>query len=104
MDIYKQMLEFDDDIENDDISEMINEEIEILEEAYNNAYAIATGKLTVGDLLAKADDMIFLPYDPSSPETFSMIIDDLIQYFEDTEEYEKCSELIKAKKKFNDAR
>jgi len=97
------MLEYNDDIEDEDITSSLEEEIEILDEAYRNAYAIATGKLTVRQLLKKADDMIFLPFDPSAPETFAMIIDDIIQYFEDTEEYEKCAELVRAKTKFDDA-
>ena len=101
--IYKQMLEFEDIEDDFDITSSIDEEIEILDEAYRNAYAIATGKLTVRQLLRKADDMIFLPFDPSAPETFAMIIDDIIQYFEDTEEYEKCAELVHAKTKFDDA-
>ena len=103
-DIFSQMLEYDDDIEdNFDLTEQIEEEAAILAEAYLNAYRLATGKITIKELLTKADDMIFLPYDPSAPETFSMIIDDLIEYYEHNEEYEKCSELVKAKKKFDDA-
>jgi hypothetical protein len=103
-DIYKQMLGFDDIEDDDDIISSIEEEVEILDEAYRNAYAIATGRLTVQELLNKAPDMIFLPFDPSAPETFSMVIDDIIKYFEDNEEYEKCTELISAKEKFNDPR
>ena len=101
-DIYKQMLEYDDDMEKEDPTSSIEEEVEILDEAYRNAYAIAVGKMTVRELLDKADDMIFLPFDPSAPETFAMIIDDIIQYFEENEEYEKCAELVHAKKKFDD--
>lgn len=100
-DIYNQML-FDDDIEDEDYESSIEEEIEILDEAYRNAYKIATGKMTVRDLLEKSDDMIFLPFDPSAPETFTMVVDDIIQYFSDTEEYEKCAELVKVKDKFDD--
>ena len=100
--IYNQMLEFDDDIEDEDYTKSLEEEIEILDEAYRNAYKIAVGKMTVAQLLDKADEMIFLPFDPSAPETFSMIVDDIIQYFADTEEYEKCAELVKIKEKFDD--
>jgi hypothetical protein len=32
-----------------------------------------------------------------------MIADDMIQYFEDAEEYEKCSEIMKIKTRLNDA-
>jgi hypothetical protein len=95
------MLEFED-IDDDRPASSIEEEIEILDEAYRNAYLIATGQLSVKELLNKAEDMIFLPFDPSAPETFVMIIDDVIQYFSDTEEYEKCAELVKVKDKFDD--
>ncbi len=73
-----------------------------MDEAYRNAYKIATGKMTVKELLESATEMIFLPFDPSAPETFAMIIDDIIQYFSDNEEYEKCAELVKVKDKFDD--
>ena len=96
------MLEFDDIDDDDTPVSSIEEEIEILDEAYRNAYLIATGQLSVKELLNKADDMIFLPFDPSAPETFVMIIDDVIQYFSDSEEYEKCAELVKVKDKFDD--
>jgi len=96
------MLEYNNDIEDDDFTSSLEEEIEILDEAYRNAYRIATGRISVKELLDKADDMIFLPFDPSAPETFAMVIDDIIQYFSDNEEYEKCAELVKAKNKFDD--
>jgi O6-methylguanine-DNA--protein-cysteine methyltransferase len=96
------MLEYNDDIEDEDPTTSLEEEVQILDEAYRNAYAIAVGDMTVRELLDKADDMIFLPFDPSAPETFAMIIDDIIQYFEENEEYEKCAELVHAKKKFDD--
>jgi hypothetical protein len=96
------MLEFDDDIEDDDITRSLEEEVEILDEAYRNAYKIATGEMTVKELLDSAEDMIFLPFDPSSPNTFSLVVDDIIQYFSDNEEYEKCAELVKIKDKFDD--
>ena len=101
-DIYNQMLEFDDDIEDEDFAKSLEEEIEILDEAYRNAYKIATGKMSVRQLLDNAEEMIFLPFDPSAPETFSIIVDDIIQYFADTEEYEKCAELVKIKDQFDD--
>ena len=74
----------------------------MLDEAYRNAYKIAMGEMTITELLAKADDMIFLPFDPSAPETFAMVIDDIIQYFSDTEEYEKCAHLVKLKDQLDD--
>ena len=96
------MLEFDDDIEDNDITRSLEEEVEILDEAYRNAYKIATGEITIKEMLDTADDMIFLPFDPSSPKTFSLVVDDIIQYFSDNEEYEKCAELVKIKDQFDD--
>ena len=102
-DIYKQMLEFEDTYDDEeDITKTLEEEIEVLDEAYRNAYKIATGRMTIKELLESATEMIFLPFDPSEPETFGMIIDDIIQYFSDNEEYEKCAELVKVKDKFDD--
>jgi len=100
--IYKQMLEFDDDIDDEDITRSLEEEVEILDEAYRNAYKVATGKMTIRELLDNAEDMIFLPFDPSSPSTFSLVVDDIIQYFSDAEEYEKCAELVKLKDTLDD--
>lgn len=101
-DIYKQMLDFDD-TEDEDLITSLEEEIEILDEAYRNAFKVITGKVSVEQLLEEAEDMIFLPFDPSAPDTFMLIADDMIQYFEDSEEYEKCSEILEIKKRLDDA-
>tara|TARA_R110002074_G_scaffold1263_1_gene7581 strand:+ start:18264 stop:18569 length:306 start_codon:yes stop_codon:yes gene_type:complete len=90
--------EYEDDID-------INEEIEILGEAYENAYMILTGKVLVEEFLLRETEsgrIVFLPFDPKEPETVELIIDDVIEYFEEGEEYEKCSELLTVKSKFND--
>jgi len=96
------MLDFDD-TEDEDLITSLEEEIEILDEAYRNAFKVITGKVSVEQLLEEAEDMIFLPFDPSSPDTFMLIADDMIQYFEDSEEYEKCSEILEIKKRLDDA-
>ena len=96
------MLDFDD-TEDEDLVTSLEEEIEILDEAYRNAFKVITGAMSIQQLLDDAEDMIFLPFDPSVPETFMMIADDMIQYFEDAEEYEKCSEIMKIKEKLDDA-
>ena len=103
-DIYKQMLEsenFEDDFTD---AEAIEAEIEILDEAYRNAYAVAVGNISIQQLINNSSDMIFLPFDPNDTETFALIIDDIIEYFEQNQEYEKCAKLITVKKKFNDVR
>jgi hypothetical protein len=79
----------------------IEEEIEILDEAYRNAYRVATGEISVAELLRESDELIFLPFDPTTPETFMIVIDDIIDYFEETEEYEKCAKLVSIKNKLS---
>jgi hypothetical protein len=96
------MLDFDD-IEDENVEASLEEEIQILDEAYRNAYKVATGKMSVQDLLDESNDMIFLPFDPVEPETFMMIVDDIIEYFENSEEYEKCAELVEIKERLDDA-
>jgi len=104
-DIYKAMSQnlnnYDEDEEFFDNELNVEEEIEILDSAYRNAYRVATGKISVADLLSESDDLIFLPFDPTAPETFGSIIDDVIDYFEDSEEYEKCAELVSIKNKID---
>lgn len=101
---------FDDlSYENDEFDDTldINEEIEILADAYENAYKILTGKVQVEEFLLErtdAGDIVFLPFDPKEPETIELIIDDVIAYFEESEEYEKCSELMQIKDKFDDTK
>ena len=77
----------------------LQEELEILTEAYHNAYLVATNRLSVDELVIAHGDMILLPFDPEDPTTLPMIIDDMIDFFSDEEEYEKCSELVKVKNK-----
>ena len=103
-DIFNTMfneLPYDDDDEGLDLFE----EIEILGEAYENAYMILTGKIQVEEFLlqeTEAGKVVFLPFDPKEPDTIRLIIDDVIAYFEEGEEYEKCSELLEVKKKLDD--
>lgn len=88
----------DDDFEDDAFEYSIEEEIEILDEAYNTAYLLATKKTTITKLLDNGS-ILYLPFDPDVPETLSLIMEDMINYFEDNEEYEKCAELLKVKEK-----
>ena len=64
---------------------------EFIEIGINNSYLIMTGKLTVEELIEyKSDSIIFF----TSPENYTIEdIDEMIKYFENTEEYEKCNEL-----------
>lgn len=94
-------LPYDDEDEGLDLFE----EIEILGEAYENAYQILTGKVQVEEFLLQETEsgkVVFLPFDPKEPDTVRLIIDDVIAYFEESEEYEKCSELLDVKTKLDD--
>lgn len=80
-------------------------DLEILQEAYKNAYLIITGKIDIADFIIRQTNknkIVFLPFDPKAPETIELIIDDIIAYFEEIEEYEKCNELLKFKERITD--
>jgi hypothetical protein len=57
------------------------------------------GKKTVDELLEEQDTLYFM-HNPENPVVVMVddIYDTLIEYFTSTEEYEKCAELLKAKK------
>lgn len=90
----KEMFEEEEDFEIN-----LQEELEMLDEAYQNAYLVATEKITVKELLEENGEMVFLPFNPEAPETIIMVIDDVINYFSKEEEYEKCAELVSAKER-----
>ena len=96
----KQMNMFEEEEESYSIN--LEEELEILNEAYFNAYLIVTKRTTVAELLKADGEMVFLPFDPEAPETIRMVIDDVIEFFSNEEEYEKCAELLQEKKKLDD--
>lgn len=82
------------------------EDEELLDIAYYNTFLIATGRLTVEELINVKDLQVYLAYDPKAPETLKEVLDGTIKYFEDREEYEKCNELVRIKNNItkNDAR
>ena len=88
--------------EGDRIPVNLEEELELLNEAYYNAYLIATEQTTLNELLKSSEDLFLVPFDPEVPESLKLILDDVIEYFSNQEEYEKCAELIKVKEKLND--
>ena len=59
-----------------------------VDEAYNNAYQLLVGETTY-DKLAEQEKF----YLPINHEDVNM----LLKHFEDTEEYERCSEVLKIK-------
>tara|TARA_R110000824_G_scaffold65226_4_gene170047 strand:- start:10885 stop:11121 length:237 start_codon:yes stop_codon:yes gene_type:complete len=67
---------------------------EILDNAMNHAYSILTGETTF-EMLMDIHDEVPLPFNiqEESPD-----YDGMIEYFIETEEYEKCEVLLKLKK------
>ncbi len=88
--------------------------------AFENTYLILTGRATYESMLEKQSmqkgsidqyvntSVLFNPmskdYSPKFPHLHNEVdrnelIDSMIEYFTETEEYEKCAELVKVKKK-----
>ena len=80
------------------------EDLEMYERAMENAYNLITKRKSLDDIYESLDEHVIdefhLPFDPIQEDGRSPdIIDMLIEYFTNTEEYEKCAELIKIKNK-----
>ena len=62
----------------------------------NNTYGVLTNRCSVEDILSqyKGEDAMFYgnPYDIEPTD-----IDEVINFYENTEEFEKCSELMQVK-------
>ena len=81
------------------------EDLEMYNTAMENAYDIITKRKTLDDIYYAFEqnqelDEFFLPFDPIQEDGRSEdIIDMVIEYFIQIEEYEKCAELTKIKEK-----
>ena len=66
----------------------------MIDECMINSYKVMTLKSTVEDILEKDNKAMFYgnPLDYTTED-----IDEVIDYFENTEEYEKCGELLEEK-------
>ena len=74
------------------------EDLDLYNRAMENAYLLVTGKKTLNELLNNEVEDIPLPFDPEREDGRSSdILDILIVYYEEMEEYEKCSELTNLK-------
>ena len=71
---------------------------EIIENCMQNSYEVITGKKTVVELIDKSETPYFLWNVISGDIAIIDVLDCMIDYFEDREEYEKCSKLLKLKK------
>ena len=73
----------------------------LIDRAFENSYLILTNKTTMDKLMeskSKFGMKAMLMYDPTE-EPDKDLFDDMIYYFEDNEDYEKCAELLKLKNK-----
>ena len=70
----------------------------MIDECMINSYRVMTLKSTVDEILSKNKKAMFYgdPFAHTNED-----IDEVIKYFENTEEYEKCSELVDYKNKLN---
>tara|TARA_R100000152_G_C6741225_1_gene164997 strand:- start:79 stop:381 length:303 start_codon:yes stop_codon:yes gene_type:complete len=69
----------------------------MVQKAFENSYKVVTKKMTFEELLnvkSAFGQQAILIYDPSEGWD-EQVVEDLIYYFEDEEEYEKCAELKK---------
>ena len=69
----------------------------MVQKAFENSYKVITKKITFDKLLeAKSlfGQRAILIYDPAEGWD-DMVLEDMIDYFEEEEEYEKCAELKK---------
>ena len=66
----------------------------MIDECMINSYRVMTLKSTVDEILSKNKKAMFYgdPFDYTNSD-----IDEVIEYFENTEEYEKCGELLEEK-------
>ncbi len=66
----------------------------------NNTYRLLSGESTLEDIVESMvdqnEDPIFL-MEPGKEPTDIFLLDIMIEYFEDLEEYEKCGTLLKLK-------
>lgn len=83
------------------IEEKMEYENYIVEQAFENSYLVLTRQSTFEDLLdrkTKYGIKAIMIYDPTEGPDED-IYDDMIGYYEDLEEYERCAELLKVKNK-----
>ena len=81
--------------------EQFEKDLEMFDEAMNNAYLLVTNRVDMNVLykaLDKGIGNVALPFDPTTHDGKSDdILDMLLEHFVSREEYEKCSELMKIK-------
>ena len=78
-------------------AEKIHMEQVMIEKAFENSFKVVTKRTTFEELMdvkTKFGQRAILIYDPGEGYD-DLVLEDMIDYFEGTEEYEKCAELKK---------
>lgn len=74
------------------------DEVELVDDAMDNAFNILTGKFKYKTLFVENADRIPLPFDPYNKDIdFNEVIDLLIEHYTAYEWYERCAVLVKLK-------
>jgi hypothetical protein len=72
-------------------------DMEDLDLAMNNGYHVLMGDVTIDDLITKKNrGEVYLSFNPEDLQTdigWETAINNMINYFIETEEYEKCAQL-----------
>ena len=78
---------------------MVDIKMDELNTAMNNGYHILMGDITIDDLVSNINKAkLYIAFDPDklqSDDYWESVINSMIEYFIETEEYEKCAELKK---------
>tara|TARA_R110000787_G_scaffold115506_3_gene225473 strand:+ start:24255 stop:24527 length:273 start_codon:yes stop_codon:yes gene_type:complete len=85
------------------------DDLELYSASMYNAYDLITRKKTLDDIYydleEKTIDEYPLPFDPFEEDGRTEdVLDIVIEYFTDVEEYEKCLELLEIKKECRDSK
>ena len=80
---------------------MYNLDEEAHEIAMENAYLIISGRMRITEMLDKDPEKLLLAFNPYkiTKKRIKTTIEALIQHYTEREEYEKCAELVKIKKR-----
>jgi|TARA_R100001530_G_C4302929_1_gene150982 hypothetical protein len=79
-------------------TEELEHEAHLIEQSMDNAYLILTKRRTIDQLIDERGDETGI-WLPSKQEDQKDVIDVVLDHYIEREEYEKCAELVEAKKK-----
>jgi len=71
---------------------------EIIDSCMHNSYDVITGNKTIDELIDENETPYFLWNVVAGDIAIIDVLDCMIDYFEDLEDYEKCAKLLKLKK------